>query len=277
MFYLRSIYRLVFYKKFYGGHRGCYNSYEEAESKIKDISGWAKQDVADLFLEAFHKENELIDRNKDVYHPTKPINKNYLFAWDYPVIFWLQKLFRSTETEGIRVYDFGGNVGNHYYNYIKYIDPKIIESWNVIELPNLIEAGIKLRDSYGISNNTPTFIKLDDVSDDHNNCDLFIASSSLQYYKGDWISEILGKFVNLPTYVIINRTPFSQEMDSIFTIQNGGAVNYVHRVIPFCEIEKLNGLGYEMIDDWFDPIDTCFIPFSKLKVWYKGYLFKLKN
>ncbi len=272
--FLRSIYRYFFFKKLYGSHKGYFESFDEAERKIKKKSGWAGRETSQKFSEAFIIERDLAKQNKHIYHVKKQINGGYLFIWDYPVIFWLNKIFEQ-KFDTYDLHDFGGNVGNHFYNYSKYINiENNIKNWRVIELPNMIDAGKILKD---LLNPRPT-LSFDSLENSHSEgCQVFLASSSLQYFKGDWIDKILLNYDNLPDFVIINRTPFSEEDHSIFTIQNGGTATYVNRIIPFKELDRLETLGYKLVDDWFDPLDTCIIPFNRTKVWYKGYIYSKQD
>jgi putative methyltransferase (TIGR04325 family) len=102
---------------------------------------------------------------------------------------------------------------------------------------------------------------------------IFHASSALQYLNESLVDVVL-KFETLPNYIIINRTPFSTEK-SFYSIQNGGSSDYVMKIISFNEIDKLLEY-YEILDDWFDNIDKCDIPFKSTKIFFKGYLLKIK-
>src|SRR5262245_43873588 len=80
----------------YGGnlYRGVFKTFEEAQKSSPPSKpiGYDNQAAADLYLE----------RTRRVYPA------------DYPVMFWLDKLFQS----GARsVFEFGGHIGIAYYGY----------------------------------------------------------------------------------------------------------------------------------------------------------------
>jgi putative methyltransferase (TIGR04325 family) len=56
---------------------------------------------------------------------------------DYAVLYWLSKI----SAEELRIFDFGGNVGNLYYSYSTYLEGTRSLDWIVFDLPSVIEEG----------------------------------------------------------------------------------------------------------------------------------------
>ena len=267
---MRSIYKLIkdiyftaTHKKRYGALIGKYENYDSAKKQIK--KSWKNVDVVDYtnnFLKTFNKTVNFIH----VKDENKSYNSNGLFSWDYPTIFWINNIISKTEDSNNIIIDFGGNIGNHFYLYKKYLNLNSC-NWTVVELENFIKAGRSLnKENLNLSfNNFENVISEKAL--------IFHASSALQYLNESLVDVVL-KFETLPNYIIINRTPFSTEK-SFYSIQNGGSSDYVMKIISFNEIDKLLEY-YEILDDWFDNIDKCDIPFKSTKIFFKGYLLKIK-
>jgi|GEM_PF-2312905 len=265
---MRSIYKLIkdiyftaTYKKRYGALRGKYKNYDSAKKQIK--KSWQNVDVEEYtnnFLKIFKKTINFIH----IKDENKSYNSNGLFSWDYPIIFRLNKIISKTDESNNIIIDFGGNIGNHFYLYKKYLNLNA-HNWIVVELENFIEAG-RLLNKENLNLNFNSFEKV--VS---KKALIFHASSALQYLNESLV-DIIFKFETLPNYIIINRTPFTTEK-SFYSIQNGGSSEYVMKIISFNEIDKLLEY-YEILDDWFDNIDKCSVPFNSTKIFFKGYLLK---
>jgi len=256
---IKGIYFTATYKKRYGAVRGKYENYDSAKKQIKKT--WQDVDIKEYknnFLKIFKKTPNFIH----IKDEKKSYNSNGLFSWDYPTIFWLNNIFTKSDKSNNIILDFGGNIGNHFYLYKKYLNLSP-HNWIVVELENFIEAGRSLNND----NLNLNFNNFENVITEK--ALIFHASGALQYLNESLVDVIL-KFETLPDYIIINRTPFSAEK-SFYTIQNGGSSEYVMKIISFNEIDKLLEY-YEILDDWFDNIDKCYVPFKSTKVFYKGYL-----
>jgi len=80
-----------------------------------------------------YNESELVDLYK--IELTQPIE-----SYDYPILFWLKELIN----DNVKVFDFGGSVGIHFYSYKKYISYPQSLKWMVCELPLRAKLGEKL-------------------------------------------------------------------------------------------------------------------------------------
>ncbi len=172
-------------------------------------------------------------------------------SYDYPVLFWLKLAFSEG---GTQVFDFGGNVGIHYYLYSKYLNYPENLKWLICEVPEILKVGEELAKHRGVSGLefTPDFSHV-------GSADIFIASGSIQYVKD--LAAILSAYENKPKYLLINRLPLYDGKQFV-TLQNGGKVFYPQYVFNKNEfIGGLQKLGYELIDLWEDRNDSCLIPF----------------
>ena len=72
---------------------------------------------------------------------------------DYPILVWLGEIFKERST----VFDLGGNTGNSYYAYRKYISYPPTMKWLICDVPAAVQVGNQLLhrfDSPGLSYTT---------------------------------------------------------------------------------------------------------------------------
>jgi putative methyltransferase (TIGR04325 family) len=186
---------------------------------------------------------------------------------DYPVIFWLKSIFEQGNSH--TVFDFGGNVGIHFYSYAKYLMYPENLRWTICEVPEIAKVGKQIAEQRGIDNLDYTH-ELKDVEGK----DIFIASGSMQYIED--ISHILS-VSEKPRHLLINRTPLYNG-NQFVTLQNGGKVFYPQYVFnKTAFIDGLERIGYKLVDIWENQGDTCIIPFhpDRSVDRYYGLYFKL--
>jgi putative methyltransferase (TIGR04325 family) len=162
---------------------------------------------------------------------------------DYPVMFWLQKNLGSIQ----RVLDLGGNVGNLYYCYEKYVAFPSDLVWTVYDLPRTVLAGRKLAHERGAEK-----LRFIDQMETLEECDLLLSSGSMHYLEPPLL-DLLRSSHRLPRWVIINRAPLSKD-HAFCTVQKD------YHIAVACRIEKLNSvlsgmddLGYALTDQWREP------------------------
>lgn len=232
----------------YACFRGVYDNFEQAISsapKTKKI-GYNDCELAEEY------QVELKTTN--------------LRSYDYPVLFWLNQLLK----ENVKVFDFGGNVGIHFYLYEKYISYPLGLEWLVCDLPEIVYCG------KDIAEKEEKQLIFTCEFEQANKADIFLASGSIQYV--ECLSVSLSKLSNKPQHLLINRLPL-YDGDKFVTLQNGGKVFYPQYVFNKKEfIDSLENLGYELVDIWEDLVDSCMIPFylEKSVPFYHGLYFKLR-
>jgi len=69
-----------------------------------------------------------------------------VFAYDYPVMWWLERAFGDGAT---KVLDIGGSVGVHYYAYRRYLEMPRDLSWRVVEVPAIASIGREMASQAG--------------------------------------------------------------------------------------------------------------------------------
>jgi len=170
---------------------------------------------------------------------------------DYPVLFRLQECLLRTR----KVLDLGGNVGNLFYCYEKYLQiPKDL-TWTVYDLPRTLDAGRSLA-----KNRQETKLRFVDQLDNLEQCDVLLVSGSMHYLEPPLL-ELLKQSRHHPRWVIINRVPLS-ERDTYYAVQRD------HHIAVACRVEKLDSvksgmdnLGYDLTDSWQIPDRNLIMPF----------------
>jgi len=159
---------------------------------------------------------------------------------DYPVLYyWLQ-----IRPEPHRVLDLGGNVGNLFYAYRRYLHfPDDLE-WDIVELPGVRAAGERLA-----AEKKECRIRYIESIERAEEVDLFLSSGSLQYFD-ESLPDLLRRLKRLPSHVVVNRVPVCKGKE-ICTVQDGWTY-----LVP-CKIQNVEALvrgmkeiGYELVESW---------------------------
>lgn len=159
---------------------------------------------------------------------------------DYAVMFHIQRLISNSS----RVFDLGGNVGNLFYCFDRYLkfSPKLV--WQVFELPGMIELGRRLA-----SERRETRLQFTKRWEDAAGADLLLASGSLHYFAAP-LAQMVAELAEKPAHIIINRTPLVDGPTKA-TVQDGG--EFRAACVLYNKTEVMDGfeaIGYEIIDSW---------------------------
>jgi putative methyltransferase (TIGR04325 family) len=160
---------------------------------------------------------------------------------DYAVLYWLSKISAGA----LRIFDFGGNVGNLYYSYSTYLESTRSLQWTVFDLPSVIKEGERIATERGA-----TGLRFTTKTQDAANCNVLLVSGALHYWEGS-IQTFLEQFRQQPDHVIVNRTPVHDEQPSFITVQRTAECAFpciVRNVAGMVETFAVN--GYTMVDRW---------------------------
>ena len=238
----------------YGCFRGVYETFEEAilsAPKTKTIG----YDNSELAQEYQHCA-EL---------------KTVVYSYDYPVLFWLNSIFNINQNN-LNLFDFGGNVGTHFYAYKKYLKYPSSLKWLVCELPAIVKAGKELAEKRGYLD-----LAFTNKFEEASGKDVFLASGSIQYVED--LGQSLSSLAEKPKHLLINVLPL-YDGHQFVTLQNGGQVFYPSYIFNKTDfINSIKNIGYEMVDIWKDRFFQCIIPFhpEKSGSLYHGLYFKLRK
>jgi putative methyltransferase (TIGR04325 family) len=214
--------------------------------------------AAARYLPRDHVEIEIVREHMALSKVARPS--------DYPVLFHLVRLVPEITS----VFDLGGNVGNLFYNYAKYLDFRSELCWTVHDRLEILHIGRQLakeRDEKRLS-----FTGDLQAAD---GAEILLASGSLHYFESS-ITEILRNLSARPKYVLINRTPLTTSQP-VATVQDAGDFLVGCRLIDRTNLlTGMADLGYILVDSWDVPELSIKIPaYPDLSVQsYSGLFFR---
>jgi putative methyltransferase (TIGR04325 family) len=169
---------------------------------------------------------------------------------DYAALYHIEKVMPAIH----RVFDLGGNVGNLFYCYAKYLEPLEHVQWMVMDLPGNLARGRELAQSREAAQ-----LVFTESWTDASGADLLIASGCLHYFE-ETIAQLLVKLETRPLYVLINRAAFTEGLP-VATVQDNGA--YFTACMLHNRETVIRGLretGYLLEDQWRAPELSLEIP-----------------
>jgi len=184
------------------------------------------------------------------------VRTRQVFAYDYPVMWWLDRAFRH----GARsVLDIGGSVGVHYYAYRLYMEMPPDLTWLVVELPVIVSMGRKLmteRPSAGLA-------FTDDLEEALTSAgaDIWISAGALQYMEDARPGDLLKRSREMPMHLLLNKLPL-YEGDDFVTTQNIGEGCFapLHVFNGDRLIHGVEALGYTLRDRWAVHERSLYLP-----------------
>lgn len=178
-----------------------------AQIEFDDYSAARKAALGGAY-EDFQLVSAVVDKNQ-IFKETLQSN----LSLDLTSLRTLIPLASMQINEHLKVIDFGGGGGMHYFIARAVLDPSIPIRWNIVETKRMVELAQKNSDT-----ELKFFEDLHIAHSELGNVDLIFTSSTLQYCTNPL--EILGKLLDLDAkYLFITRTPFLEESKQIVTIQ----------------------------------------------------------
>jgi putative methyltransferase (TIGR04325 family) len=160
---------------------------------------------------------------------------------DYPVLYWLSNICASE----LQVFDFGGNVGNLYYSYSRYLKGTQKLTWTVFDIEPVLKEGSRIA-----SERSAEGLKFTGSWADACGCNVLIVSGAFHYWE-DTIQAFLDKFTVLPEHIFVNRSPILERRPSFITVQKTKFCAFPCIVRNASEmIEAFRGNGYNLVDRW---------------------------
>ena len=245
--FIEDIQKNLNFEKNHGSFKGVYKNFDEATKGLKNKPiGYDNNEVANEYLKNF-------DSRK-------------ISEYEYPLFFWLNQILSKTNQSKSVIFDFGGNLGVHYFKFKEYYINKNFQ-WLVCEVEALCKVG---KDKFENDR-----LKFTTNFEEANNSDIFFSSGAIQYVE----NFSLSKLPNKPKHILLSRLPMQDNIKQFVTLQNTSSSfspQYVFNRKDF--ISSLENIGYELIDTW-RGYDSCYIPFHKNKSirYYTGFYFKLKE
>jgi putative methyltransferase (TIGR04325 family) len=177
-----------------------------------------------------------------------------VFPSDYPMMLWLAKMLDS----GVRrVFDLGGHVGISYYAYQQFLSYPQGLSWQVCDVPAVVQAGLSL----AASNDRLHKLEFTDRFEQADGADLLFTSGCVQYLE-DTLAQRVSRLNQRPKWILVNLLPL-HEQHAFWTVQSIGRAFCPYRIqqaqIFFADLERL---GYEVLDKWENLEKRCEIAFE---------------
>ncbi|PIF74184.1 putative methyltransferase (TIGR04325 family) [Variovorax sp. 54] len=182
------------------------------------------------------------------------VRTKQVFAYDYPVMWWLERAFRDGCTQ---VLDIGGSVGVHFYAYRRYFEMPQGLCWRVVEVPALVAIGRDMarQPDAGALRFT------EDMAQALSGNDIWLAAGSLNYVEDARPGDLLQRCEVRPRHVLLNKLPLHDGEDYV-TTQNLGAgcfaPTHVYNRRHF--IEAIEAQGYTLRDQWQVPERSIYLP-----------------
>jgi putative methyltransferase (TIGR04325 family) len=184
---------------------------------------------------------------------------------DYPAMFWLSTFIKDVDS----IVDFGGNLGQSYYTFAKYIELPARLRWAVCDVPAVVSQGEELAGT----RSAPHLTFITQLA----SADVILTFGTLQYIPQAF-SEILNALDPKPKHVIVNRTPV-WDGDEYFTLEDLGRSVCPYQIFNRQRfVASLSAAGYELKDSWQCPDASCRIrlqPRRSIQS-YSGFYFRLR-
>lgn len=169
---------------------------------------------------------------------------------DYPVLVWLRNAFEDSST----VCDLGGNTGNSYYAFRRYIPYPEGLQWTICDLPEAVKVGEAMRER----THCPGLSFTTDLATVER-ADILLTCGAIQYMEAPF-PDLLRQLKTPPRHLIVQRVAF-YDGEEYFTLQNLWGSYAPYRIFNDAQfVAAIISLGYELVDRW--QIDRpCVIPF----------------
>ncbi|MDM0109345.1 methyltransferase, TIGR04325 family [Variovorax sp. J22R24] len=163
------------------------------------------------------------------------VRSKRIFAYDYPVLFWLQGAFREGAASEL---DIGGSVGVHYDAHGRYLQMPAALAWRIVEVPAMVTIGRALATTSAASALSFT----DDLAQAVRSTasDVWLSAGALQCLEEVSLAPFLRRCIARPKHVLLNKLPH---------------VLNKHRFI-----ESIEAMGYTPGDAWDVAERTLYLP-----------------
>jgi putative methyltransferase (TIGR04325 family) len=209
-------------------------------------------------FESFEAARAWLPRNQEFDHPALAQgydeHTQHVFAYDYPMMWWLQHAFRDGATT---LLDIGGSFGVHYYAYRRYIEMPDNLIWQVAEVPAMVAIG---REFATLSDATALRFT-GDLNEAGRGASIWLSAGALQYIDEGRIDRLLQMSGARPPHILINKLPI-YDGSAFVTAQNIGYGCYapVHVYNHDIFVSEIEALGYKLIEEWKVPERSLLIP-----------------
>jgi putative methyltransferase (TIGR04325 family) len=182
------------------------------------------------------------------------VRSQRVYAFDYPVLFWMRKAF---ETGASSIFDIGGSIGVHFYAYRRYLDyPEHLE-WQVLELPGTVRLGREIA-----CRNAASGLRFTDTPNPTEcDADIWMAAGVIEFFEGHALETLLRTAARRPTHLFLNKLPMYEGEPFVSTHNLGAGAYAPHHVFNRASYTgRLESLGYQLVDSWSVPERSFILP-----------------
>jgi putative methyltransferase (TIGR04325 family) len=219
----------------FAGHFGLFKSFAEARSSLPPSPEFDHAALAAEYVD---------------------VRTRKIFAYDYPVMWWLERAFRDGAT---KVLDIGGSVGVHFYAYRRYFDMPKDLSWRVVEVPAIAAIGRKMASQPDAHASALSFA--DELAPALSGNDIWISAGALHYLDNARPAQLLQQCEVRPRHILLNKVPLYGGEDYV-TTQNIGAGCFapMHVYNRRRFVKEVEALGYTLREQWQVPERSIDLP-----------------
>lgn len=182
-------------------------------------------------------------------------HKARLRSSDYPILFWLSRLFAENGKNNT-LFDFGGYLGLSYWSYEPVLQFPSSFSWTVYDVPAVVEQGKQLL----LTKPSATLSYTTDIREAAK-ADILLASGSLHFCERD-LADYFSDLASLPKHLLINKTPMI-DTDPFVTLHSMGPSFAPYRIFNEQQfVSSLTNLSYRLVNQWKNEDFACVIPFE---------------
>jgi putative methyltransferase (TIGR04325 family) len=213
--------------------RGVYPTYEQAMASVRrgSLAGYDHDAVVPVCYEAMCN----------------------VTPWDYPILFWLQRLAPDIKC----LVDAGGHMGTKYRAFRNHLSDLDRVHWVVYDVPAMIRAGREQARIDGLSR-----LSFVESLSDAPPADAVLASGLLQYLDIPF-PDLLGQLRQRPRHLLLNKVA-TRDGQSIVTLERVGPSEAPYQIRNRAKFEDtLRALGYHVVDQWVIPEFSHVIPFHR--------------
>ena len=178
-----------------------------------------------------------------------------LVDYEYPAFYHLNNILAKNPQA--KILDFGGGFGGHYFHYCHHTNTT--PNWQICEIANKVKFGNQV-----ISHFKASMLSFTQNPSEH--YDVFFSFGAIQYvehYK-TLLHTLLHKNTGGGIHILLERIPIQNKSKIFVTLQNHGDFyqpRYIFNKKDF--LDFFEELGYVLVDEWNDYVDSAIIPFHR--------------
>jgi putative methyltransferase (TIGR04325 family) len=159
---------------------------------------------------------------------------------DYAVFYHIRNLVSGWS----KIFDLGGNVGNLFYCYKRYLNfpPSLV--WQVYDLPKWTDEGRRFAEEHGEKQ-----LQFTRNWEDASGADLLLVSGALHFFDPP-VYHMVAELPEKPIHLLINRSPLiaGPTKAAVQDNDNLRTARVLHNRAEL--IAAFEAIGYELMDSW---------------------------